>query len=86
MKIVRRHTTWEEYLIMELRYGQGVVLGSGRVSDLYVARTGKPMNKGKVTSVYKTVLERLRRAATSDPNLKRQFEEIEATVPFMEPR
>jgi len=85
MAIVRRHTTWEEYVIMSLRYGQGVVLGCGRVSDLYVARTGKPMNKGKVTSVYKTVLERLRRVAASDPNLKRQFEEIEATVPFMDP-
>ena len=83
MSLVRAHTTDEEYIVMELRYGMGAVKGYRVVADEYTEGTGKAMNKGKVASIDRHVLSRLRRECSLNPALMKQFREIMETVVFM---
>jgi RNA polymerase sigma factor (sigma-70 family) len=83
MKIIRKYTTNEEYTLMELRYGMGVVRGFKAVAEQYNLTTGRPMNKGKVSQIEQSVLSRLREAAKSDADLARSFRELIESLAYV---
>lgn len=84
MALIKQFTTPEEYLIMELRYGCGEVVGCQRVTDQYVSGTGRSTNKTKVGNIDKDVISRVKEIIKRDPEARRQFRELLETTPFME--
>lgn len=83
MAIIRKFTNEEEYAIMEIRYGFGVVRGFHTVSDLYIKNTGRPMNKGKVSQIETAVFNRIRDAVKLDEELARSFKELIVSLAYV---
>lgn len=84
MRIVKRFASEEEYEVMHLRYGGKEQVGYERLPDLYIARTGRPMNKCRARDIDLAVLDRIKSALERDGSLRRQFAEIEATLPYQD--
>lgn len=84
MSIISQYTTPEELALIKLRYGTGKFRGCKLVADIYSFATKKPMNKGRVSEIEKQVFERIKSEIENNPDLRRQFEEIDETLPFFQ--
>lgn len=70
LKVIREHTSIQEYTVLKLRWGGGKLLSLDQTAKAYIRLTDLDMNKGKVAVIEREVFDRLKNS--KDP----RFEEL----------
>lgn len=70
LKVIREHTSMQEYTVLKLRWGGSKLLSLDQTAKAYIKLTDLDMNKGKVAFIERDVFRRLEES--KDP----RFEEL----------